>query len=223
MSITIKQKLTAALGALLLPVAGMFAQDDYSFSYDEEGDLGRSLSVKAFYAVALEAPAKGMDSSYSDPEIDLGGLTVEYEQDFYSNSSGGMGFSWLGALSLGGGTKDYQYLGELTLVTVEAEFGVNLRGNISDSVSLFVGPRLGLNLLYASAEYDYYYGYHYYEEEEDESKFGVLYGADAGVDIRLGDHSGLSLGVGYRASTAEPLDIEAQSWVRFSVGYKYTF
>lgn len=215
MSITIKQKLTAVLGALLLPAAGMFAQDDYSFSYDE-GGLGRSLSIKAFYAAALEAPVKGMDNSWS--EIDLGGLTAEYEHDFYSNSSGGMEFSCLGALSLGGGYKDYQSLGEITLVTVEAEFGVNLRGNIGNGVSLFVGPRLGLNLLYANVELDYYY-----HEEEDESKFGVLYGADAGVDIRLGDHSGLSLGVGYRASTAEPLDIEAQSWVRFSVGYKYTF
>ena len=96
---------------------------------------------------------------------------------------------------------------------------MNLSLNAGERFSLFFGPRVGLNLLYVSETLETSWT----RIKDDETEAGLLYGGDVGFTIKFTDHSGLTASVGYRASTAQPLEIEEQSWVRFSIGYKHTF
>ncbi len=215
-----------ALAACVLVPAGMLAEpqsysDDYGYNYDRStpsetgaASLVNSVSFKAFYGVGLTAPAKGMDRIYDDPEIDIGGLTVEYTKSINPN------LDVVFAGSIGGGSCDYEYLGKLTLYTYEMEFGVNLRAPLGKSVALFVGPRVGMDMLYA--EFDWKR-----RPKENDTDIGLLVGVDAGVVVSFNERNALTLGIGYRASTAQPEcylgEIEEQSWVRFSVGYRLSF
>ena len=88
-------KFFCAAALALVPAAGAFAQsaadygnaaygnDDYAYNPEavEASSGSHAIAVKAFYALGLEAPDKALDS-YSDPEVDLGGLTFEYAYDF---------------------------------------------------------------------------------------------------------------------------------------------
>lgn len=250
---TICKFLCSAAGLALIPAAGAFAQsaadydsrgpwarpesgnaaygnDDYAYNPEaaEESSGAHAIALKAFYALGLEAPDKELDSRYSDAEVDLGGLTFEYAYDF-SAARGPVSAELILAASVGYGSVDYNggpFSGsEVEMLSFDLETGVNLSLNAGERFSLFFGPRVGLNLLYVSMDlpYRYYHGYYYYGDKDDETEAGLLYGGDVGFTIKFTDHSGLTATVGYRASTAQPLEIEEQSWVRFSIGYKHTF
>lgn len=228
-----KNSTVAALAACLLVPAGMFAEtnteqtqnraDNYGYDYNRNSNpetgtesLSNSLSFKAFYGVGLTAPAKGMDRVYDDPEINIGGITVEYTRNLNPY------FDLVFAGSIGGGSCDYEGLGKLTLYTYELEAGVNLRAPLGKAVSLFVGPRFGMNVLYAEFDWD-----RRSWDKEDDTRMGATLGADAGAVISLNEQNALTLGVGYRYSTCQPEcrlgEIERQDWVRFSVGYRLSF
>ena len=239
-----------AAGRALIPAAGAFAQsaadydsrgpwarpasgnaaygnDDYAYNPEaaEESSGAHAIALKAFYALGLEAPDKVLDSLYSDAEVDLGGLTFEYAYDF-SAARGPVSAELILAASVGYGSVDYNgglFSGsEVEMLSFDLETGVNLSLNAGERFSLFFGPRVGLNLLYVSADLSSpYLNGRYYKDDETEA--GLLYGGDVGFTIKFTDHSGLTATVGYRASTAQPLEIEEQSWVRFSIGYKHTF
>ncbi len=228
-----KNSTVAALAACLLVPAGMFAEtnaaqtqnraDNYGYDYNRNSSpetgtasLFNSLSFKAFYGVGLTAPAKDMDRVYDDPEINIGGITVEYTRNVNPY------FDFVFAGSIGGGSCDYEYLGELTLYTYELEAGINLRAPLGKVVSLFVGPRVGMNVLYAEFDWDRRsWG------KEDDTRIGALLGVDAGVVASFNERNALTVGVGYRYSSAQPEcrfgEIEKQDWVRFSVGYRLSF
>lgn len=249
---TICKFLCSAAGLALIPAAGAFAQsaadydsrgpwappesgnaaygnDDYAYNPEavEASSGSHAIAVKAFYALGLEAPDKMFDS-YSDPEVDLGGLTFEYAYDF-SAARGPVSAELIFAASVGYGSVDYTgyyagyYYGsfdaEVELLSFDLETGLNLSLNAGERFSLFFGPRVGLNLLYVSETVETSWT----RIKDDETEAGLLYGGDVGFTIKFTDHSGLTATVGYRASTAQPLEIEEQSWVRFSIGYKHTF
>lgn len=236
-------KFFCAAALALVPAAGAFAQsaadygnaaygnDDYAYNPEavEASSGSHAIAVKAFYALGLEAPDKALDARYDDAEVNLGGLTFEYAYDF-SAARGPVSAELIFAASVGYGSVDYTgyYYGsfdaEVELLSLDFETGLNLSLNAGERFSLFFGPRVGLNLLYVSMEMPVLYvpGY-YYEDKDDETEAGLLYGGDVGFTIKFTDHSGLTASVGYRESTAQPLEIEEQSWVRFSVGYKHTF
>ncbi len=234
---TICKFLCSAAGLALIPAAGAFAQsaadygnaaygnDDYAYNPEavEASSGSHAIAVKAFYALGLEAPDKALDS-YSDPEVDLGGLTFEYAYDF-SAARGPVSAELIFAASVGYGSVDYsggRNSGlEVEMLSLDFETGLNISFNAGERFSLFFGPRVGLNLLHVSM--DQPSNWYYYAYEDDETEAGLLYGGDVGFMIKFTDHSGLTASVGYRASTAQPLEIEEQSWVRFSVGYKHTF
>ena len=235
-------KFFCAAALALVPAAGAFAQsaadygnaaygnDDYAYNPEavEASSGSHAIAVKAFYALGLEAPDKVLDSLYSDAEVDLGGLTFEYAYDF-SAARGPVSAELILAASVGYGSVDYNggpFSGsEVEMLSFDLETGVNLSLNAGERFSLFFGPRVGLNLLYVSMDLParYYSGDYYYGDKDDETEAGLLYGGDVGFTIKFTDHSGLTASVGYRASTAQPLEIEEQSWVRFSIGYKHTF
>ena len=206
-----------------------YGNDDYAYNPEaaEASSGSHAIAVKAFYALGLEAPDKMFDS-YSDPEVDLGGLTFEYAYDF-SAARGPVSAELIFAASVGYGSVDYTdyyagyYYGsfdaEVELLSFDLETGLNLSLNAGERFSLFFGPRVGLNLLYVSETVETSWT----RIKDDETEAGLLYGGDVGFTIKFTDHSGLTASVGYRASTAQPLEIEEQSWVRFSVGYKHTF
>lgn len=236
-------KFFCAAALALVPAAGAFAQsaadygnaaygnDDYAYNPEavEASSGSHAIAVKAFYALGLGVPDKMFDS-YSDPEVDLGGLTFEYAYDF-SAARGPVSAELILAASVGYGSVDYNgglFSGsEVEMLSFDLETGVNLSLNAGERFSLFFGPRVGLNLLYVSADlsYRYYHNGRYYKDnyKDDETEAGLLYGGDVGFTIKFTDHFGLTATVGYRASTAQPLEIEEQSWVRFSIGYKHTF
>lgn len=237
---TICKFLFCAAALALVPAAGAFAQsaadygnaaygnDDYAYNPEaaEASSGSHAIAVKAFYALGLEVPDKGLDPLYDDDdaEVDLGGLTFEYAYDF-SAARGPVSAELILAASVGYGSVDYtgyyysRFDAEVELLSFDLETGLNLSLNAGERFSLFLGPRVGLNLLYVSETVETSWT----RIKDDETEAGLLYGGDVGFTIKFTDHSGLTASVGYRASTAQPLEIEEQSWVRFSVGYKHTF
>lgn len=238
-------KFFCAAALALVPAAGAFAQsaadygnaaygnaaygnDDYAYNPEaaEASSGSHAIAVKAFYALGLEVPDKGLDPLYDDDdaEVDLGGLTFEYAYDF-SAARGPVSAELILAASVGYGSVDYtgyyysRFDAEVELLSFDLETGLNLSLNAGERFSLFLGPRVGLNLLYVSETVETSWT----RIKDDETEAGLLYGGDVGFTIKFTDHSGLTASVGYRASTAQPLEIEEQSWVRFSVGYKHTF
>lgn len=223
----------AALAATLLVPAGAFAQatSEYDFNTAPKSEsLLQSVSAKLFYGGAQEKAIK--DSEI--PRVDIGGLTVEYTRNLTPY------IDFVAALSIGGGSSEYERTeynsdsydyykmrGEVTLFTYEAEVGVNLRAPVSGSFSFFVGPRVGVNALYAEVEMEEWTSTAHSDKKESDTDVGFLYGVDVGATISFTEHHGMTFGVGYRASTARPetsgIKIEDQSWVRVSVGYQFTF
>lgn len=218
----------AAIAALaLFPAAGMFAQSDSDMAESDlmetpESSGASSLSVKATYSLATE-------DFVADESVDLMGVTLEYTKRFGSSTSV-VQPEFLVSLGFGYGTEDfdvyvYHWYGshsdhlDLDVYSVNLALGVNLRFNLGDSVSLWLGPRVGSNFMYL----DYELSGCSEGGSDNDSDFGFLYGGEFGLDINFTPHQTLTFGVGYLASTATPEDIEEQSYVQFSVGYKYTF
>ena len=207
----------AALAASILVPASAFAQAEDSYGLTSPD---QSVSVKLFYGNSQKKAIKDSDV----PRVDIGGVTFEYTKNLTSY------IDFVAAASIGGGNSEcdrtyygFKYKEELTLVTYEAEFGVNFTAPICDSFSLFIGPRIGVNALYAKYEGKS----SWYSETISDTDIGFLYGADAGAVFSFTDQHALTFGVGYRASTARPEDkgekLEEQSWVRVSLGYRFSF
>lgn len=184
------------------------------------------FSVKAFYGLGLNEPAKDMDRVYSDPEIDVSGLTIEYTRELCSY------VDFVSAVNVGAGSRNYSYSRadyetkeRMTIATLEAEVGLNLSVPIfRDKFSLFAGPRFGVNLLYAKGSGEYESSSDYEEWDKNKAELGLLFGGDVGAVISFSESSALVFGVGYRRSTAKPFaDMEEQAWVRFSAGCRFAF
>lgn len=226
-----KLKFTALAACVLVPASAFATSDGVVQPDSDSSSLLQSVSIKAFYAHGLENhPAKvryfgSRSSEILDSEIDLGGLTVEYTKNLTSN------IDFVLATSFGVGSCDYEYSGgaykgdgEISFKSFDAEVGVNFTLPLNENFSIFVGPRVGVNALFADVKWDDNWGTHYKGDDED---FGLLYGIDAGAVISFTEQHALTLGVGYRASKARPenseVKIEEQSWLRFSVGYQFSF
>lgn len=203
------------------------AQDAPWAKTDSETQTPSYFSVKAFYGLGLKDPVKGMDRAYSDPEIDVSGLTIEYTRGLCSY------VDFVSAVNVGAGARNYSRNGtgyeineRITIATLEAEVGLNLSVPIyRDRFSLFAGPRFGVNLLYVKASGDSEDSDDYEEDwDKNRAELGVLFGGDVGAVISFSESSALVLGVGYRRSTARPFaDMEEQAWVRFSAGCRFAF
>ncbi len=203
--------------------------DDFAKSTPAKAEsekLSSSVSVKAFYGLGLADPAKDMDRVYSDPEIDVSGLTIEYTRELCSY------VDFVSAVNIGAGSRNYSYSRadyetkeRMTIATLEAEVGLNLSVPIVvDTFSLFAGPRFGVNLMYVKSSGEYEGSSDYEEWDEKKAELGLLFGGDVGAVISFSESSALVLGVGYRRSTARPFaDMEEQAWVRFSAGCRFAF
>ncbi len=197
---------------------------------DCENQTPSYFSVKAFFGLGLNDPAKDMDRVYSNPEIDVSGLTIEYTRELCSY------VDFVSAVNIGAGSRNYSHSEDdsenrmrITAATLEAEVGLNLSVPIvRDTFSLFAGPRFGVNLMYVKSSGEYEssddYGDDYDEWDEKKAELGLLFGGDVGAVISFSESSALVFGVGYRRSTARPFaDMEEQAWVRFSAGCRFAF
>lgn len=192
----------------------------------ESEKLSSSVSVKAFYGRGLEDPEKDMDRVYSDPKIDVSGLTIEYTRELCSF------VDFVSAVNIGAGSRNYSYSENqsgakqrISIATLEAEVGLNLSVPIVENTfSLFAGPRFGVNLLYVRNTGEYESSFDYEEWDDESAELGLLFGGDVGAVISFSESSALVLGVGYRKSTARPFaEMEEQAWVRFSAGCCFSF
>ena len=215
----------AALAASILVPASAFAQAEDSYGVTSPD---QSVSAKLFGGFAQDRPIKNAKI----PRVDIVGVTVEYTKNLTPY------IDFVAAASIGGGDSEYdrteygtgsysKYSAEVTLATYEVEVGVNFTAPICDSFSLFIGPRVGVNALYAEVDQKEKTSSSSAHKERDDTDFGFLYGVDAGAVFSFTDQHALTLGVGCRASTANPdvsgLEIETQSWVRVSLGYRFSF
>ncbi len=223
-----------ALAASILVPASAFAQAEDSYGITPpESDSSvflQSASLKVFYGAGLKKPIKDVEV----PRVDLVGVTAEYEWELNRY------IDFVAALSFGGGSSDYERTeydiasyykekAEVKLSTYELEVGANFTVPIGKRFAFFVGPRVGANLLYADVDWKAYNSgtgrsAHMRRSNTD---FGFLYGVDLGATISFTKHHGMTFGVGYRASTAQPEaggeKIDEQSWVRVSLGYRFSF
>lgn len=236
-----KTLLTAAMtGTVFLAAAEMFAfgESDLAETSDfggaqtpagTESAWASSVGVEAFYACGN----KKMMSDDLD-EVDIGGVSLRYSVANTSKSliAGTRIFpEFYGILSIGGGSLDqtiYYYGGRVEwnydVFTVQAAVGANLRCFVTDAFSVFGGVRLGV--AYEDVEIEEYAtGYGSYTESE--SDIGLLYGIGVGAEWNFKDRHSLTFGLDYVASTAQPefddFELDKQSYVVFSVGYKYRF
>lgn len=222
--INFKNCISAVAALALFPVAGMCAYD----SDVAESDLMEtstssgtsSLTLKATYFCGLE----DIDSDLGD-SIDLAGLTFDYTKRF-GDASSVVNPELVLSLGFGYGEEEWDSPWDeldVSLLSFNVALGFNLRFNCGSAVSIWFGPRVGCNVMYAEVEYEYYDYYWYDEYDDDEWDVGVLYGAEGGIDINFTPHHALTLGIAYLASTAQPEEIEEQSYLQFSAGYKFTF
>lgn len=177
------------------------------FNPDAGKPLRNTISFKAFYGLGLEPPIRGT----SLPEIDISGLTFEYARSLSEN------WKFVAASNIGYGNRDYGRM-EISACSIEWELGMNFVAPLYTSasyspVSFFIGPRLGTDFLAVRVHSD-----------ETKTELGLLFGMDYGAVFSFNKRSALVASVGYRRSTAKPFqDMEDQSWLRFSVGYQYSF
>lgn len=116
------------------------------------------------------------------------------------------------------------------VVFAEFSAGTNLRWQICDSFTLSVGGRVGLGILSVSDGIEYYSGN---GDEDEEVKAGLVYGGRAELEWNFNANHALTLACDYLACTAQPknwednqcgyIEVEKQSWIMLSLGYKYTF
>ncbi len=216
----------AALAAILLVPASAFAETDPDgnvqsqtkstvrpkpFNPDAKKPLRNSISFKAFYGLGLEPPIRNS----SLPEVNISGLTFEYARSLSEN------LEFVVASNIGYGSRDYGRW-EVFACSVEWELGMNFVAPLYTSafyspVSFFIGPRLGADFLAVKVDDDY-------SSNETKTELGLLFGADCGAVFSFDKQSALVVGVGYRRSTSKPFQyMEDQSWLRFSVGYRFSF
>jgi len=227
--ITRKKILTsiAVLGTLS-STAAFGANTD--FSPVAEGNNGwiPSVSVEAFYGVAMEKLWKEVDLD----EVNIGGVNVRFSA--IKETSSIVSPEIFGIFSLGGGSLDQTWYGygahaeiNYDLLTGYVAGGANLRIQATDKISFFVGGRLGLSVGSLDGDYEVVYNGYSESGSESDTAAGLLYGVGIGVQSNFNEHHGVTLGLDFIGSTAEfefdDLKMEKQSYIVFSVGYKYTF
>lgn len=221
------QKTLAACAALILvPASGASAQENAP-----GGPWEYSVSVSPFFGWGQ----KKLDSEDLDT-LDIAGVGVKGSAVIRESILPGAKLfpEIFGLINIGGGSLDqtwYYYGGSYEqnydLTTVQAAVGANLRLEIDDRVSVFGGVRAGL--AYENLEIEARGGYS--RRTWEESDVGLLYGIGFGTDVRINDHSGVTVALDYVGSTAQPefdisgekVEAEKQSYIMLSVGYKYTF
>lgn len=192
-----------------------------------------SISVEGFYGLAQEKLYKERDMD----ELDIGGLSVRYTSRKQTGEI--ISPEVFGIVSLGGGSLDQtwsyiNYREELSyeLFTMQAAVGANIRVQATDNFSLFAGARIGLALESLDIEATAMSSSDYWHVDWNEVNLGFLYGVGIGAQLDITEHHGITVGLDYVASTAEPefdvddgdtVKLEAQSYIMLSIGYKYTF
>lgn len=194
---------------------------DYAFDEVASSESGIfSFSIKGFYGLALEDnPLEDIGSVNAD-RADLYGIVADFTWSIPNEEnivvpelclSIGAGY---GLSEIDGGW--YYYDGEVDIYSVNALLGLNLRINAGEYVSFYFGPRIGINYLRLHVEWGY--------AEDNEDDIGSIYGGEAGINFNFTPNASLTLGVSYLASEAKPYsDVNEQSWVMFSVGYRHNF
>lgn len=223
-----KQK-TLAAATLLAALSSTIAFGDVNETTpDSSNGWVSAISAEAFYGAGLEK----LDKNDLD-ELDIGGISVRYTGR--KQTTDAVSPEFFGIVSLGGGSLDqtWYYLdGDVErnydLFTMQTAVGANIRVQPSDKFSIFAGARVGFSIESLGVEWKDN-GITYYDKTE--SAVGFLYGAGIGAQFNFNEHNGMTVGVDYVGSTAEPefdvygytVKAEAQSYVLFSIGYKFTF
>lgn len=230
-----KQK-TLAAATLLAALSSTIAFGDVNETTpDSSNGWVSAISAEAFYGAGLEKLYKGdlVDEEGDLDELDIGGISVRYT--VRKQTTDAVSPEFFGIVSLGGGSLDqtWYYLdGDVErnydLFTMQTAVGANIRVQPSDKFSIFAGARVGFSIESLGVEWKDN-GITYYDKTE--SAVGFLYGAGIGAQFNFNEHNGMTVGVDYVGSTAEPefdvygytVKAEAQSYVLFSIGYKFTF
>lgn len=227
--------LAALIGLSLVPVAGTAAPwaDRNAVpapapepAETEPSQWVSAIGVEGFYAKANE---EILDGSVFE-KVNLGGLSVRWSAANTQRSVivGALVFPEIyGILSIGGGSSDYRGSYErydLDMSFAQAALGANLRCFVNDQFSVFGGVRLGF--AYENVEIESEDSTYLYKQEE--SDVGLLYGIGVGAELELAPHHSVTLGIDYVASTAQPDfgdgdKLKKQSYIIFSIGYKYRF
>lgn len=213
--------------AALTSVASLWAQEaedyyDYAPAKDEYATTGSSatnfsFAIKGFYALALEdEPVEGLDGD----SFDLVGITTDF---MWTPDVKNVVLPEL-LLSVGFGAGQHEidggwYYQDADVYVYSWNFllGVNFRVYLNDDISFYLGPRLGGNLLLISTEWEG-------GSKENEDDFAFLYGGEIGANFNVNPNSAVMFSVSYLGSNAQPYsDIEKQSYIMFSVGYRHTF
>lgn len=223
----VTQKTLAACAALILvPASGASAQETAP-----RGPWEYSVSASPFFGW-------GQEKLFSNDldKLDIAGVGVKASAVIKESILPGTKLfpEIFGLVNIGCGSLDqtwYYYGGSYErnydLTTVQAAVGANLRLEIDDRVSVFGGIRAGL--AYENLEVEAQEEGHRWTWEE--SDVGLLYGIGFGADVRINDHSGVTVALDYVGSTAQPefdiygekAEAKKQSYIMLSVGYKYTF
>lgn len=194
-----------------------------------------AFSVEAFYGMANKDLLK--KDGYKLDETDIVGLNVKYSH-LHNQALVLQGITitpeFYGMLSFGQGSEDssYNVLGyyaklDAEITTMQLSGGVNLRATLSEEWDVFVGANLGLNYANLNCEF---------EDIDDkaslgENDIGFSYSIGVGGEYKFAPGHALVLSANYTGSTAQPkirlgdesYKMEKQSYLLFSVGYKYSF
>jgi len=233
------KKTTLALFALLGTATIVNAQDydtDMATDYGEASvanepatsatEYVRSWAAEAFWATS--------DTTFWGKHMDMGGLNFRYyirqrspadtaqslSPEFFLHAGAGLGGGSCGS----GGYGDHRDDAAYTFVHFIGMMGANLRYNINERFSLYIGARMGLDWLYFDADTGYV--------DEDNSKdngndLGWIYGFGLGADVAFTKNFSLSLGVEHLNSSAQPkvwgAEIPKQEYLVYSVGVKFAF
>lgn len=185
-----------------------------------------AVSVEAFYAMANEDLMKDFDEL---GKLDLCGMTIQYtlKDLFGSDSSSSVSPEFFVSAGLGYGDEEICWdefeKEEISVLAGQFSVGGNLSWEISSSVDLFVGARLGLGYISVESEY----ADDEFSESRTESDWGVFYGLRLGTNIEFVENHALTIAADYWGSTARAdFDGEKskeQTYCVFSLGYRYSF
>ena len=202
------------------------------------------VSIEFFYALATNSLV-----TYCE-EVSLVGIAGEYIFKTYGDGSENtpkIEFLVSAGLGIGSGedkfydetwsngdwvsTSDYTKY-EYSVLHGQVAVGSNIRWQVGDGWDFYVGARLGLSYLRAEGEEtyvesSYYYGTVSESYEADDSALGLFYGVRAGTDVCLTEDQKLTFAVDLWGSTTRPtiadVELNAQAYIVFSAGYKFTF
>lgn len=225
--------LSALIGVGLLPVAGYAEASSAAADIliaAENTIMG--LTVEGFYGSAYKDLFKDSDFGKED----VAGLNVRLTYPMAEPESVITPEVFFLAGAQGGSVEKSTYVGpyyeksDVSLFEIHAAVGANLRVTVCDWFSLVGRAQVGLSWesVDMDASYNDSVGRGHYKKTE--SDVGLLYGCGLGAEFKLG-HGVVLLGVDYVGSTAAPefsiygekLKCEKQSYLTYSVGYKFFF